>query len=140
MPTATPQPAALRWHPELFVQGNLEVADEIVGPEFVWHAPGLPETPLGPQGVKQLATAYRAVFGNLEILDEDIVTQGDITACRWTLRGIHNAELLGVAPSGKQIEVRGFDLFHSRNGKLVALWQVWDRLGFLQQVGATTAK
>lgn len=134
------QPAALRFHPEIFVQGNLAIADEIIAPEFVWHAAGLPETPLGPEGVKQLATAYRAAFGNLAIVDEDIVSQGDTTAYRWILRGVHNAELLGAAPTGKQIEVRGFDLFHTRNGKLVEMWQVWDRLGFLQQVGATNAR
>ena len=140
MSTGAQQPAALRWHPEIFVRGKLDAADEIVAPGFVYHAAGFPETPLGPEGVKHVATAYRAALGNLELIDEDVVTQGEVTAYRFILRGTHQGELLGVAATGKRIEVRGFDLFHSRDGKVTALWQVWDRLGFLQQVGASDVK
>jgi steroid delta-isomerase-like uncharacterized protein len=137
MTAGAPQNPALRWHPEIFVQGNLDVADEIVAPDFVWHAPGLPETPLGPEGVKQLATAYRAALGNVDIVDEDPLTQGDRTVYRWILRATHQGELLGIPPTGKQIEVTGFDLFRVASGKIAELWQVWDRLGFLEQVGAS---
>jgi len=36
---------ALRWHPEIFVQGNLDLADQIITPDFAWHAPGIPYRP-----------------------------------------------------------------------------------------------
>src|SRR5919202_3889244 len=105
MTAGDPQNPALSWHPEIFVQGNLDVADEIVAPDFVWHAPGLPETPLGPEGVKRLATAYRAALGIVDLVDEDPLTQGDRTVYRWILRATHQGELLGIPPTGKQIEV-----------------------------------
>jgi predicted ester cyclase len=88
----------------------------------------------------EFATAYRTALGNLELIDEDVVTQGDVTAYRFILRGIHQAELLGVAPTSKRIEVRGVDPFHTRISKLTALWQVWDCLGFLEQVGAAKVR
>lgn len=136
MSASMSQDPALRYHPELFVQGRLEVADEIIAPEFVWHAPGIPDTPLGPAGVKQLATAFRAALGDLEIENHDAVSQGDVTCYRFTMRAVHRGELFGVAPTGRRIEMHGFDLFHRRGGKLVALWAVVDRLELLEQVGA----
>jgi predicted ester cyclase len=127
---------ALRFHPELFVEGHMEVADEIVAPEFVWHGAGIPDTPLGPAGVKQLAAAFRAALGGLVIENHDAVSQGDATCYRWTMRAVHRGELFGVAPTGRRIELHGFDLFHRRDGKLVELWAIVDRLELLEQVGA----
>lgn len=128
---------ALRWHPEIFVQGNLDLADQIITPDFAWHAPGIPTGPIGPAGVKMLATAYRTAFGNLQLTDEDPVTQGDRTVYRFTLTGIHQADLLGIPATGKPISVTGFDMIRVADGKIAELWQVWDRMGFLEQVNAT---
>ncbi len=128
---------ALRWHPEIFVQGNLNLADQLVAPDFTWHAPGIPAGPIGPAGVKMLATAYRTAFGNLQLTDEDPVTQGDRTVYRFTLTGVHQADLLGIPATGKQISVTGFDMIRVADGKIAELWQVWDRLGFLEQVNAS---
>ncbi len=135
-PAATDNPA-LRWHPEIFVQDNLDLADQIVAPDFAWHAPGIPTGPIGPAGVKMLATAYRTAFGNLQLTDEDPVMQGDRTVYRFTLTGIHQADLLGIPATGKQISVTGFDMIRVADGKIAELWQVWDRMGFLEQVNAS---
>lgn len=128
---------ALRWHPEIFVRGNLDFADQIIAPDFAWHAPGIPTGPIGPAGVKMLATAYRTAFANLQLTDEDPVTQGDRTVYRFTLTGVHQADLLGIPPTGKAISVTGFDMIRVADGKIAELWQVWDRLGFLEQVNAS---
>ncbi len=134
---APPSNLALRWHPEIFVQGNLDLADQIIAPTFAWHAPGIPTGPIGPVGVKMLATAYRTAFGNLQLTDEDPVTQGDRTVYRFTLTGVHQADLLGIPATGKPISVTGFDMIRVADGKIAELWQVWDRLGFLEQVNAS---
>lgn len=136
MSTSASRDPALRFHPELFVQGRLEVADEIIAPEFIWHGAGIPDTPLGPAGVKQLAAAFRAALGDLEIENHDVVSQGDATCSRWTMRAVQRGELFRVAPSGRRIELHGFDLFHARGGKLTELWALVDRLELLEQVGA----
>jgi hypothetical protein len=33
------------------------------------------------------------------------------------MRAVHRGELFGVAPTGRRIEMHGFDLFHRRDGK-----------------------
>jgi hypothetical protein len=136
-PTHAQQTPASRWHPELFLQGNLAVADEIIAPDFVWHAVGIPDTPLGPAGVKPIVAALRAGVHPTEITDTDVMVQGDRTVFRWTLRGIHQGEVLGIPATGKYVTFSGFDLFRTAGGKLVELWQAWNQLEFLQQVGAS---
>jgi predicted ester cyclase len=135
--TAGTPPPALHFHPEIFVQGKLDVADEIIAPDFVWHAAGIPDTPLGPAGVKHIAAAFAAALGDLQIDNEDVTVQDDRTVYRWTARAIHRGELFGIPPTGKQVTMHGFDLFRTAGGKLVELWVVVDRMEFLEQVGAS---
>ena len=40
---------------EIFGQGKLEVADEIIAADYVGHDPAMPEPLLGPEAVKQAA-------------------------------------------------------------------------------------
>ena len=49
---------ALRYHGDIFQNGMLEVADEILSPDFVIHNPVLPEAlRKGPEGTKKYASA-----------------------------------------------------------------------------------
>jgi predicted ester cyclase len=58
---------------------------------------------------------------------------------RWTMRATHQGELMGIAPTGKPVTVTGIDIFRLSAGKLAEMWQNWDQLGMLQQVGALPA-
>lgn len=78
---------ARRWHMDIFVAGKLDVADEILGPSFVFHMPD--KDIRGPAETKQLATVYRAAFPDLQITHKDVVTSGDKVVIRWTARGTH---------------------------------------------------
>ena len=89
------------WHMELFQEGKLELAEEILLPDFVFHAL---EDGKGVEAARQLATDFRAVFPDLTITDEDTVAAGDKVPIRWTAGGTHHGELLlGVPATGKEI-------------------------------------
>src|SRR5215207_10516973 len=49
-----------RFHEEIFDQGNLAAADEILAPDFVWRAPPNETFVEGPEGVKQVSTDLRS--------------------------------------------------------------------------------
>jgi predicted ester cyclase len=55
---------------------------------------------------------------------------------RWTGRGTHQAELMGIAPTGKRVTVSSINISRLANGKVVEEWSNWDTLGMLQQLGA----
>jgi predicted ester cyclase len=60
-------------------------------------------------------------------------------ASRWTARGTHRGELMGIAPTGKQVTVTGINIERIANGKLVEGWSNYDTLGMLQQLGVIPA-
>jgi predicted ester cyclase len=54
---------------------------------------------------------------------------------RWTTRGTHKGELMGIPTTGKSVVVTGIDIFHISSGKVVESWANWDALGMMQQLG-----
>lgn len=46
---------------------------------------------------------------------------------------------MGVAPTGKRIEVEGITILDLRNGKIQGGTTIYDALGMMQQIGAVPA-
>jgi steroid delta-isomerase-like uncharacterized protein len=131
---------AHRFHLDIFQRGNFVVVDHLISPNFVWHAPGTPpEWTQGPEGVRRAAAAVRAAYPDLDFTHEDTLAEGDRVMIRWTMRGTHNGPLMGTPPTGKSVTVTGVDIFRIAGGQIVELWQHWDQLGMLQQLGVIPA-
>ena len=98
---------------DIFQQGNLAVADEIVAPNFVVHSPGLPpQMQLGAEGVKQFAAAIRDAFpDDLRITHDGTIGVGGKVVIRWSSTGTHNGVFMGIPPTGKPTTVTGIDIF-----------------------------
>ena len=112
---------------------NLAVLDEMVAPNFVFH--NSVQTFYGPEGFKQFAATYHTAFPEAHFSIEDVIAEGDTVVLRWTARGTHSGELLGIPPSGKQVTVSGMTITLISNGKSVESWGEFDALGMLQQIG-----
>jgi steroid delta-isomerase-like uncharacterized protein len=121
---------------EVINQGNLDLVDEVYAPDYAYHEPGIPELPPGPEGFKQLASMYRSAFPDVHITVEDIIAEGDKVVARFTARGTHQGELMGIPPSGNRIEVSGININRISGGKIAEEWENFDALGLMQQLGA----
>lgn len=124
---------------EVFSQGKLEVADEIVDPDAEMHDPAF-AGPRGPAGVKQMASKYRAAFPDLKCIVQDQVAEGDKVVTRWIAKGTHRGELEGIGPTGKSTCITGITIDRYANGKVVESWINWDSMGLMQQLGAFGAR
>jgi steroid delta-isomerase-like uncharacterized protein len=118
---------------------DLDVVDALVDESYVGHDPSLPEELHGPQGVKDNVSMFRAAYSDARITVDDQIAEGDTVASRWTGRGTHDGELMGVPASGKQVTVSGIVVSRVANGKVVEEWTNWDTLGMLRQIGAIPA-
>jgi steroid delta-isomerase-like uncharacterized protein len=128
---------AARFYGEVFGQGKLEVADELLSADFIWHAPALPQgVARGPAGIKLFARHLREAFPDLRLKTEESIAEGDRVAQRWSFRGTQRGEFGGVAATGRQVMTSGVNLFRFAGDKIVELWGEVDQLGMLQQVGA----
>ena len=124
-----------RFYEELFNRGNLAAAEEIVTADFVLHDPNIPEQPRGPDGLKRFVAMYRDIFPDIEFTVEDQVAEGENTATRWVARGTHRGELMGIAPTGKRVEVRAFTLHRFSGGKIAEDWAHYEALDVVRQLG-----
>ena len=55
---------------------------------------------------------------------------------RFTVRGTHNGDVEGIAPTGKAVTITAIRVEQYAAGKVVEAWENFDELGMLQQIGA----
>jgi steroid delta-isomerase-like uncharacterized protein len=128
---------AQRFFDEVWSQGKLDLVDELFAPEYIGHPSGPEETARGPEGVKLYVSRLRAGVPDLTVTVEDQVVEGAKIATRWTARGTHDGELLGLQPTGRSATVTGITMQRiGDSGQIVEGWTSWDMLGMLQQLGA----
>jgi predicted ester cyclase len=124
---------ANRFHKEIFQDGDLAAADELLSKDFIWQGGmGLGRNQPGPEGVKQIALAINAAFLDREITHEKPVALGDTVLIRWSMTGTHKASLLGIPPTDKIITVTGRDTFLIEGGKIIQLTQEMDQFDPMQ--------
>ena len=128
--------AIARRFEEAFNTGNTADASEFIAPSFTQYGPGTPPEPPGPEGYRELVRFYRQAFPDLHVSIEDMVVAEDKVAIRFRGRGTHRGEFAGIAPTGKQMETVGIDIIHIADGKITEAWEIYDTLGFMQQIGA----
>jgi steroid delta-isomerase-like uncharacterized protein len=124
-----------RFVEEAFNNGNLDVVDEVYAERFESHGPFAGGTQ-GREDVKGFVATYRNAFPNGQTVVEGQVEEGDGVAYRWTFRGTHNGELMGIPPTGKDVTISGITMIRAENGRIVAQWNCFDVMGMLQQLGA----
>ena len=117
---------------EYWRTGDADILDEVVAPDFVHHAPGLPPD---LEGMKQALPMFRAAFPDMRLTEEDLVAEGDRVVDGVTVRGTHEGELMGVPPSGNPVEFMETHISRIADGKIVERWGQWDAMGIMQQIG-----
>ena len=86
--------------------------------------------------LKQFVSTTIIAFPDIHFTINDQISEDDKVATRWTFRGTHQGEFMGVTATGKEITVSGVNISRHSNGKYVEDWGNWDGLGALQQLGA----
>jgi serine phosphatase RsbU (regulator of sigma subunit) len=111
-----------RYIEEVWNRTNLELADEIFD-RYVSHQPDGSTLERGPEDVKHFVGEFRSAFPDLRIRIDDQIAEGDKVWIRATIRGTHQREFRGMAPTGKEIEDKGVTVFRfSPEGKVVESW------------------
>jgi predicted ester cyclase len=126
-----------RYVEEALNQGNVDVIDEIMAPEYVGHVASSP--PMNRKGDKQFIHMLHAAFPDIHFTLEDQIAEGDMVVHRLTAHGTHQGEFNGIPPTGKQATVTAININRFAGGKVVEAWASFDMLGLLQQLGAIPA-
>lgn len=122
-----------RYYEEILNRGDIEVLSEIAVPDYVENDP-LPGQGTAFAGLKDRVEMLRGAL-NPHYTIEDLVAEGDKVVVRWTQRGMHVRDFLGLPSTGKQFTISGIDIHCLRDGKMAEHWHVVDQFSLLQQLG-----
>ena len=136
--SAADEAVVRRFYEEMNNDRKLELAPDLFTSDHKFHDPQIPNVAEGPDGVVATVKVYQeGVEGHWEI--EELFSAGDRVVVRWTGSGTHVAELNGIPPTGKKIKVDAIAIHRMAGGKIAETHEVWDTLGFLQQLGVVPA-
>jgi steroid delta-isomerase-like uncharacterized protein len=110
-----------------------ELWDEIMGERFDLHHPIVEP---GRANYRAACEVLWAGFPDVRIEVHDLVAEGDRVVVRYTERGTHLGDFMGIPPSGKSYEKHGFALYRIEAGQLAEAWIQEDDLGYQRQLFA----
>ena len=126
-----------RFYEQMNNERKNDLASELFTEDHIMHDPQV-QAGIGPQGMADVVSVYQnGVDGHWAI--EELFSAGDRVVVRWTGSGTHVGEVNGIPPTGKKIRVDAIAIHRISGGKIAESWEVWDTLGFLQQIGVVPA-
>jgi steroid delta-isomerase-like uncharacterized protein len=124
-----------RYFEQVVNQVDRAAAEELVAPNLVFNSPYTPQPVRDRESFLQMLTAVHAALEGFNLVDHDILADGDRVASRWTVYGTHNSQLGGMPPSGKKLTISGLSIYRIENGKIVEGWVQDD---IMQQLAAAS--
>lgn len=127
------QAVVQRFYDEVFTQKKIPVLNEVFDANLVIHDLDVGgELPGG--GLEGTLAAFPDVVAtvNLWVIEEDLVT------AYVTYNATHEAEFLGVAPTGKAVTWSIIDIWRVEEGKIVELWHNIPNEDILEQIAGET--
>ena len=89
--------------------------------------------------MRQQFDGFRRAFPDFRATILDQIAEGDKVVTRKVFHGTHEGELMGIPPTGREVEIQVIDIVRLADGRIVEHRNVVDRLGLLQQLGALPA-
>jgi steroid delta-isomerase-like uncharacterized protein len=127
---------------DLFVEmgntHNPDLVDRFIAEKYVNHNDFVAD---GREANRQFWTAFYTGLPDVSVTREDLIVSGDRVVGRFTYRGTHTGDLLGIPASGKSVEMRSIDIWRVEDGMFVEHWdqlnlmQMFQRIGALPQLG-----
>ena len=132
--------AARRVLEEPWNNNHLAVLQEVYAPHHVIHFKGMTRE-VTPEDLRAIVTSWRSAIPDYRYHVEDVIGEGDRVVVRVRFTGTHSAAPLTIPgrtalPQNRRFEVAETLIFRFQDGKIVETWATWDRLHFLEQLGA----
>ncbi|MGH9658377.1 MAG: ester cyclase [Bryobacteraceae bacterium] len=94
------------------------------------------ETTGGPDAGVAVAQGYAAAFPDGRVEIRNSYTSGNVAIAEYRARGTHGGELLGVAATGRPVDIVICNVIEMRDGKVYREREYVDLYAILQQIGA----
>jgi predicted ester cyclase len=85
--------------------------------------------------LKQHISFFEASFPHYRLIADDMIAEGHKVSGLARFRGAHNGELLGIAPTGKEVDVPFAITYRLTGGMIAEHWMSFDRMALMEQLG-----
>jgi predicted ester cyclase len=92
----------------------------------------------GPDAGAAVPEMYLAAFPDLAFEIKAVYTQGDLAIAEFVCRGTHTGELMGIAPTGRRVELNVCNVLEVRDGKAYREREYYDAMALMVQLGVAT--
>ncbi len=135
MPDAS---AIAREYLEAWNRRDWETFRGVLHPEYSYTG-GDGQTQKGPEAGLAVGQMFANAFTDGKIEVRKISVAGDIAVVEFIARGTHDGDLMGIAPTGRRMELPACTVLEFRDGKIIAEREYMDMLHMMQQLGVAPA-
>jgi predicted ester cyclase len=79
--------------------------------------------------------SFYAAFPDLTHEVQDLFSVEDRVVLRAVDTGTHQGKFMGLAPTGRSVEISVIAIFRFEDGRIAEIWEEADILGLLRQIG-----
>ena len=112
------------------------LAQQLISPVAKFYVPGQSEPLQGPKGYLMIIAMMRGGFPDIQWTIEDMITEDNKVAVRFTMRGTHKGVFFGVPATEKSIVVQAMNFYRLADNQIIEEFGQPDMLGLLTQIGA----
>jgi predicted ester cyclase len=125
---------ARRTWEEIVPNADVEALAEVIAEDLIDHS-ARPDEPQGLAGVQQTVLWLGRVFSDQRWEIHQVIGEGDTVVVYCTLHGRHAGDLMGIAPTNREVAVNYVHIVRFRDGKAVEYWSVRDDMALMRQLG-----
>ena len=125
----------LRLLQDLWNQGDLKTADELVAPDFILHDMSLVGDVVGIEGYKGFLGVWTSAFPDFQLGFEDMAAEGELVGIRLTATGTHQDTLMGIPATGLPMQGKCLSVWRFADNRAKEQWLQADIAGMLTQLG-----
>lgn len=139
---ASPERRTDQFRQQVFDARDVTAIDHLLSEDCEVHgvAPGVNDR----EGYGRVMGYFFEAFPDLHAQHDEVFVDGNTVVTRWTVNGTHEAPLRFVgpdnheyelSPTGRAVSISGFDMYRFEGKRITELWQSYDGLALLGQLG-----
>jgi predicted ester cyclase len=129
-----------RWFEEVWNKGRESAIDELLRPDAIAHGLADVGGPLpAPETFRRFYRQIRSGIPDIHITIDQVIAEGDTTACRITCVGTHSGDGMGVRATGRKVYFTGLCMIRWKDGQIAEGWNEFDAAGLMRQIAGPEA-
>ncbi len=85
--------------------------------------------------LRQHIEIFEAAFPHYELLADEMIAEGDKVVVCARFRGTHKGDLMGIAPTGRQVTIPFIIVYQVVGGKIAGFNMAIDQMDLMKQLG-----